>query len=186
MQLSRSTQLTILVVAGLGALVTGIQLGRTVDRDGDAQTTQSVAAVPSKFTSLTLPDVTGAQVSSTQWSDKTVLVNFWASWCAPCREEIPTFSRISAQYEDRGLKVVGIALDDIETARRFGDEIGLDYLSLVAERDAGYSLLEQYNPGGALPFSMLVTPQGNIVDHKLGIWHLQPLTEAIESALGKP
>lgn len=186
MQLSRSTQLIILFVAGLGALVTGVQLARTVDDDAGHNAAHTSTAVPAKFAPLTLPDASGVSVSSNDWSGKTLLVNFWASWCAPCREEIPVFARIGKRYEERGLKVIGIALDDIETARRVGDEIGLDYLSLVAERDAGYSLLEQYNAGGALPFSLLVSPQGDIVDHKLGIWHLQPLTEAIEAALTKP
>ncbi len=183
MPLTRSTQLIILVVAGIGALATGIQLSRSMHDDRVGAAPRPVAAVPSSFAPLTLPDVNGVSVDSSEWAGQTLLINFWASWCAPCREEIPVFARIGAQFQDRGLKVIGIALDDAQTARRLGDEIGLDYLSLVAERDAGYSLLEQYNPGGALPFSLLVTPDGKIIDHKLGIWHAQPLTQAVEAAL---
>jgi len=186
--MSRSLQLLILVIAGAGALFTGVYLARHMHAPGvdTAHESPTANGVPARLSPLTLPDVMGQSVSSTEWKDNTVLVNFWATWCEPCREEIPVFSQIGRQFEDRGLKVVGIALDDLETARRFGDEIGLDYQSLVAGRDGGYELLEQYNSAGALPFSMLVTPGGEIVAHKLGIWHLEPLTAAIEAALPKP
>jgi len=186
--MSRPLQLLILVLAGAGALFTGIYLARQANDYGNDVAHEAPAAkgVPSHLKPLTLPDVTGRSVSSSEWQDKTVLINFWATWCAPCREEIPVFAELGRRYEPRGLKVVGIALDDLEMARRFGDEIGLDYLSLVAGRDGGYALMEQYNSAGALPFSMLVTPGGEIVEHKLGIWHLEPLTTAIEDALPKP
>jgi len=185
--MSRSLQLLILVIAGAGALFAGIYLSRHADfRSGASHEAPTAKAVPARLSPLTLPDVMGQSVSSSQWQGQTVLVNFWATWCAPCREEIPVFSQVGRKYADRGLKVVGIALDDLDMARRFGDEIGLDYQSLVAGRDEGYALMEHYNSAGALPFSMLVSPSGEIVAHKLGIWHLEPLTEAIEAALPKP
>jgi len=192
--MSRPLQYVILVVAAVGALVFGMQIakhqrGDRADRaDYNGETAAKYAAeasgeLPTSFAAFEMQDVNGATRNSSEWQGKTLLVNFWATWCAPCREEIPVFSAVSKTWAERGLEVVGIALDDAQKVRRFGDEIGLDYHSLIAGRDSGFELLERHNPTSALPFSLLVAPDGRIIERKLGIWHAADLDAVLEKHL---
>ncbi len=160
-----ASRITIIAVAfaGAAALAAGAYLGAT--RDGAA-----VAARPSAATllALTLPDPAGKQESLTQWKGKVLIVNFWATWCVPCREEMPEFVRIQKEFGGRGLQFVGIAVDEADKVRRFADDIGLNYPALVG----GYGAMELSRTLGnrlmALPFTVIVGRDGSIAHTQLG------------------
>jgi len=168
----------------VGALVLGMEIAER-QRGGEAPAHAGLPSkdLPTSFDAFEMQDANGALRNSSEWQGRTLLVNFWATWCAPCREEIPVFSAVAKTWSERGLVVVGIALDEADAVRRFGDEIGLDYPSLIAGRDSGYALLERHNPTGALPFSLLVAPDGRIIESKLGLWHAKDLDTALEKHL---
>lgn len=112
---------------------------------------------------FTLPDLEGKERSLSEWQDKVVLVNFWAPWCPPCRDEVPAFIELQEKYADRGFTIVGITVDTQENAQTFADTMGINYPVLIAEEE-GIDLAKQYgNRVGALPFSALLDSQGNIV-----------------------
>lgn len=104
----------------------------------------------------------GEFVSADDFTGKTVLLNFWATWCTPCREEMPMLVELQTQYESAGLQVVGIALDDVQKVRDFVRGFGISYPILVGSADVMDTNQKYGNLSGALPYSVLVDTDGII------------------------
>lgn len=117
---------------------------------------------------FTLHDTAGEVVSASDFDGHAWLVNFWATWCEPCVEEMPMLSEVQRDFADKGVKVVGIALDDAERAREFAANIGVEYPILVGKTDVVLAGRKFGNSTGALPFSVLVDDQGVIRWVRLG------------------
>jgi len=117
---------------------------------------------------VTLPDLAGAPQSLRQWQGKVLVVNFWATWCVPCREEMPALVAEQASLGPKGLQIVGIGIDDAAKMRHFAQSIHLNYPTL----DGGYGALELSKTLGntvmALPFTVVVDRKGKIVLQQLG------------------
>ena len=121
---------------------------------------------------LTLPDLGGRLQALAQWRGKVLVVNYWASWCAPCVEEMPAFSRLQRQYAAQGVQFVGIALDSAELVRAFVEAHPVSYPLLIGGA-AGIDLARQLGNGNlSLPYTLLITPQ-----RELRLAHLGPLSE---------
>ncbi len=114
------------------------------------------------------PDAEGRAQSMAQWRGKLLVVNFWATWCAPCVEEMPDLERVRLAYLDRNVEIVGIGIDNAAKIRAFRDELKLTLPLLVA--GAGGSELGRLlgNLAGALPYTVLIDPFGRVVQRKLG------------------
>jgi thiol-disulfide isomerase/thioredoxin len=130
---------------------------------------------------LVLPDADGKQQAVGQWRGKVLVVNFWATWCAPCREEMPRFVAAQARDAAKGVQFVGIAVDDAAKVRSFSDELGLNYPSLIG----GYGAIELSRTLGndlaALPFTVILGRDG-----KVALTHLGPLSDdKLDSVLGR-
>jgi peroxiredoxin len=111
---------------------------------------------------FSLPSLSGEPVSIRRWDGKVILVNFWATWCPPCRREIPAFMDLFGNYRERGFQIVGVAIDDPDKVRSFVHNLGVDYPQLVGEQDAA-KVSERYgNRYGALPYSVLIDRTGII------------------------
>lgn len=132
-------------------------------------------------TDFTLPDRQGNARRLSDWRGRVVLINFWATWCAPCREEMPMLERVYQQLRERGFTVVGVAIDELDAIDAFVDEIGVTFPVLVAS-SANLRLTQQFgNTLGALPYSVLVDPEGTIAYLKTGILDEAELTRAVEA-----
>jgi thiol-disulfide isomerase/thioredoxin len=122
----------------------------------------------SMLLALALPDAAGKEQPLGQWKGKVLIVNFWATWCEPCREEMPRFMRFQSEYGDRGLQFVGIAIDQPDKVRAFVKELGLNYPTLVG----GYGAIELSktlgNHVGALPFTVVLNRAGSVTHIQLG------------------
>ena len=115
---------------------------------------------------FTLKDVDDNPHSISEWDGKVIIVNFWATWCPPCRREIPAFIELQEQYEARGFTIVGVALDDKQAAIDFVDPMGINYPVLVADLD-GIAISQEYgNKLGVPPFTVIVDRKG-IIRHSL-------------------
>lgn len=171
---NRITKLLIVGAAGTTALIAGVWFGLH-DR------TAVTAADASTLLALSLPDVQGHEQSLGQWRGKVVVVNFWATWCAPCREEMPEFIRAQNDFGSKGVQFVGIAVDQVDNVDQFAKQLGLNYPALIG----GYGALELSKTMGnrlsALPFTIIVDRQGNIAHTQLGL--LKP--EQLRSIVGK-
>ena len=117
---------------------------------------------------VTVNDLDGKPRSLTDWRGKWLLVNFWATWCGPCIEEIPLLIAAQRDYGASGLQVLGIALDDPDTVRAAMKERGFNYPSLAGD-DTVMTALEQLgNTLGAIPYTVLISPDGVIRDMEMG------------------
>ena len=133
--------------------------------------------------SLSLPDTSGRQQSLAQWRGKVVVVNFWATWCAPCREEMPEFVKIQRELGPKGLQFVGIAIDQAEKVEQFANELDLNYPALIG----GYAAVELSktlgNPLSALPFTIVISRKGTVARTQLGAVDPTKLRSTIVSLL---
>ena len=129
-------------------------------------------------------DANGDVQPMTQWQGRLLIVNFWATWCAPCIEEMPDLQKVQAEYAERGVTVVGVAIDNASAVKRFRDEQNVGLPLLVAGA-AGSELVRQLgNASGALPYTVLVDRSGSIVRSKLGRLHASELRGWLDAALG--
>lgn len=130
-----------------------------------------------------LDDLNGAAVSAADFDGKIMLVNFWASWCKPCIEEMPMLVRLQHNYAGRGVQVVGIALDDPPKAREFVSELAINYPILVGSIDTVLASRRYGNRAGMLPYTVLVGADGIIRWAYLGALDQDELVTQIEALL---
>lgn len=149
---------------------------------GDANATRSVDdLLGQRRPDFTLSDLHGNAVSASDFDGRVWLVNFWATWCAPCVEEMPMLSRLQQEYAGQGLKIVGIALDDAERAREFAAELAIRYTVLVGKTDVVLTGRRFGNATGMLPFSVLIDSGGVIRWTHLGALSGEELQRQIQS-----
>ena len=118
-----------------------------------------------------------------QWQGKVVVVNFWATWCAPCREEIPLFIKLQKQYAERGVQFVGIAIDDATKVKLFAAELGMNFPVLVAGANAIDLTRKLGNRAAVLPFTLVVSRGGKVVASEIGTAHNAKLQALLLSLL---
>jgi peroxiredoxin len=111
----------------------------------------------------------GGSVSVADYTGKTILVNFWATWCAPCRQEMPMLMDLQREYGSHGLQVIGIALDDAQSVRSFVDTYGISYPILVGSEDVFTTSVAYGNEEGVLPYSVLIDKKGVVRWYYAGI-----------------
>jgi thiol-disulfide isomerase/thioredoxin len=152
-----------LVPLALVALAAGIWLAQA----RYAGKTPAPAAVNALW-QLGFPDTKGHQQPLSQWRGQVLVLNFWASWCAPCREEMPDFVALRAQYRPKGAEFVGIAIDNPANVLQFLQHLPVNYPVLVGE-GAAHNLARQLgNPNGALPYTIVLDRDGKVVLRHLG------------------
>lgn len=118
-----------------------------------------------------------------QWKDKVIVVNFWATWCPPCLAEIPEFIKLQAQYGPQGVQFVGIAIDQKSKVQTFTTEMGMNYPVLLGDL-AGIDLARRIgNAQGGLPYTVVVDRKGSIAATQLGTLSHDKLEEIIKHLL---
>jgi len=174
----RVLRIGVVVLAAALALVLGLYLGQRHSGVGGGQDSRERA---SALLAIALPDVDGREQALGQWRGKVLVVNFWATWCAPCREEMPEFVRVQTEFGGAGLQFVGIAIDEVDKVRPFAAQIGVNYPLLIG----GYGAMELSKSLGnrllALPFTIIVNRAGEVAHTQLG-----PLRDAqLRSIVGR-
>ena len=147
----------------LAALAAGIWLAQA----RYAPQSPATAAVTALW-QLRFPDAEGHEQPLSQWRGQVVVLNFWASWCAPCREEIPDFVALRTQHRANGVEFVGIAIDTSSNVAQFLQRLPVNYPILIGEGAAHNLARRLGNPSGALPYTIVLDRDGQVVLSHLG------------------
>jgi thiol-disulfide isomerase/thioredoxin len=141
---------------------------------------ETAATIPDVLPDFTLGDLDGQPRSIRSWEGKSMIVNFWATWCAPCRREIPLLKKIQAEHGAEGFQIVGVAVDFREDVLKYAKEIGIDYPVLIGEQE-GLDAVNKFGQGSlGFPFTVFTDNQQRIVMFHLGEIH----PEQVEVFLG--
>jgi thiol-disulfide isomerase/thioredoxin len=118
-----------------------------------------------------------------EWDGEVVLVNFWATWCPPCKKEIPAFMELQTEYKDKGFNIIGIAIDDEDAVKDYVDTMGMNYTIIAAELEAMELSRRMGNRVNALPFSVFIGRDGKIAFTRAGELSKQDTEHVIQKLL---
>lgn len=129
-----------------------------------------------------LRDVAGHEIALSRFRGKVLLINFWATWCAPCRVEIPEFSALYRKYRERGLVILGVSVDDpVPRLASFVARLGVTYPVLVGAQR--HDFLDAYGPPAGFPTSLLISRQGKVCAQYTGPAEREQLEQRIRALL---
>ena len=159
----KPTAIILILAVAVASAMAGFYVSRSVVH---GQHSVDAADTTPAFDLATLD---GARVSNSNLEGRRVLINFWATWCAPCRREMPALMEAYDALDPRSATIVGIAVDEELSVRDFISEMGIDYPILLAGDLTGTRLIRDFgNPQGLMPFSVVLNEDGDIETVKLG------------------
>ena len=166
-----------LILAGVGAAaaVAGAVAGAFVLQSGSGA---------AELLAATFLDLDGRPRRLLEWRGRALVCNFWATWCAPCREEIPVLVAAKQQLLDTGIEIVGIGVDSAAKIREFAASYNINYPLLIADATALTLLRSLGNRGGGLPYTIALDRSGAIVQRHLGALKQSELRQVLESLAG--
>lgn len=165
--MNRRLQAGVLLVVAVLAGAAGFYLSR-------GSLPSPVAAAAQRLMLASLLDPSGKSQAMSQWRGKVLVVNFWATWCAPCREEIPALMSVQHKYASNGVQFVGIAIENVSKVRSFAEEMHIDYSLLIGGTETLGVIKDLGNSEGVLPFTVVLDRAGKVV-----YAHAGALTEAL-------
>ena len=166
---------------GVGALAVAAGAALWLGSGTQGPSSSPAEVSPAALFAATFADTQGAPGSLGRFQGKVLVVNFWATWCAPCREEMPAFTRLQGRWAGRGVQFVGLSNEDPRRVERFGRDLAINYPLWVGGDEVGDLSRRLGNRLGVLPFTVLVDRQGRVLEIKVG-----PYSEALlESRLSQ-
>jgi peroxiredoxin len=163
------------LLAGL-ALVGGLAVSFLINFQGEDATDVALE-------SYSLTDLNGQQQSLDKWQGKVLLVNYWATWCPPCIEEIPLFIQLKDRFSAAGLEIIGISIDEDHKAREFSEKMKINYSLLSGQANGMAMMTSMGNRNGGLPFSVMFDRDRKIVHRKTGAFSHEELVKLVEDTL---
>jgi thiol-disulfide isomerase/thioredoxin len=136
---------------------------------------------------FSLPNLEGEKVDLASFRGRVIIIDFWATWCGPCREELPLLNHIHRKYRDQGVAVIGISLDRKEPpeVKRFLDSLQIEFLNLMGGEEVfeNYSRISDLGPIRGIPATFIVDRKGVICQRFLGLTEGRVLEEALRAVL---
>jgi thiol-disulfide isomerase/thioredoxin len=166
---SKRRAVALLAVVAVASAAGGYVVNRWwLSRDAAGQAPGIPEAVAKAVFSTRLADLKGGAQTLEPWRGRVLVVNFWATWCAPCREEIPVFVRMQERYGAQGLQFVGIAIDQPDKVADFAREFRINYPVLLGGLETLELVRLVGNRAGVLPYTLVIDRAGNIASRELG------------------
>jgi thiol-disulfide isomerase/thioredoxin len=167
----------LLVGAGLAALAGGFLVAELM------RAPQLASNAAPGFVEVSGTDLDGQLRRLSDLRGKVVVLNFWATWCPPCREEIPLFISAQERYRQQGLTVIGLAIDQLAEVTAYHREHKMNYPAWIADASV-YQAMQAYgNSTGGLPFSVVFDRGGAVRARKLGIFRGSELDQVVQPLL---
>jgi thiol-disulfide isomerase/thioredoxin len=138
--------------------------------------------IPDQLPAFSLADRAGKVTSIASWKDKSLIINFWATWCAPCRQEIPLLESLAGEWRGRDVEVVGIAVDHRDQVLEFADRLKITYPVLIGEQDALDAAAAFGFESPVFPFTVFTDRRGEVVTLFVGELH-KPQADLILSVV---
>lgn len=179
----RSLQLALILAVAVGAGIAGYWTNRSLH--GEAVSEAAARDASARLFALSLPDVEGRSQALGQWRGKVVVVNFWATWCAPCRKEVPDFAATSRQLSDLPVQFVGLSIDHADNVRSFQAEHRVPYPLLIASPQTLELAAGLGNSLQSLPFTAIFDREGHLSYAKLGTLKAAELEGKIRALLDR-
>lgn len=129
------------------------------------------AKIPDRLPEFSLRDLEGKSTPIDTWSGKSLVINFWATWCAPCRREIPLLEGLSGRWRDRGVQIVGIAVDHRDAVANYARQLKIEYPILIGEQDALDAAASLGFDSPVFPFTVFTDSRGEVVALYVGELH---------------
>lgn len=161
---------------GLLALLAGLALWLG---SGGPSGTSSSEVAPAALYAATFRDAEGRPQSLGRYQGKILVLNFWATWCGPCRQEMPAFARLQKRWAARNVQFVGIANDDPVRVARFGKDLGIDYPLLTGGEEVGVLSQRLGNRMSVLPHTVILDRDGKVLEEKVGAYSEAVLEEKL-------
>jgi thiol-disulfide isomerase/thioredoxin len=165
------------------AMLAGLALWLAGD---ESPRTGAPQIAPAALYAATFKDASDAPQSLGRFEGKVVVLNFWATWCAPCREEMPAFARLQARWGPRGVQFDGLANDDPARVARFARELSIDYPLLIGGADVDELARRLGDLDGVLPYTVILDPYGTILKQKAGAYTAPALEAILADAAARP
>jgi len=182
--MKKNLSLILFVLIGLLALGGGYYVYQhNRPQPAPAQAAMDSGAAATTLFKAGFKDLAGIRQPLSRWRGKVLVVNFWATWCPPCRTEIPEFIKLQTKYGAQGLQFVGIAIDETAKVQAFSDQMGINYPVLVGDLDAVALSQATGNRLGGLPYTLILDRSGKIVATELGGLSTAKLEATLEPLL---
>lgn len=159
----------LIIVVAIGAALLGMHFGKAPSSSPNAlPTDQGASTAGQKLLTLSLATPEGQPLQLQKWSGKVLVVNFWATWCPPCREEMPAFSRVHEQLAANGVQFIGIGIDTPDNILDFQKKHPVSYPLLLGSYDTLKLTAELGNSSAALPFTVILGRNGSVIHTQMG------------------
>jgi thiol-disulfide isomerase/thioredoxin len=140
-----------------------------------------VSIAPAALYAVSFEDTAGRRQALGQYQGKLLILNFWATWCGPCRDEMPGFARLHAKWKDKGVAFVGLSAEDRERVARFGRELAIPYPLWTGGEAVGELSRRLGNRLGVLPHTAIIGPQGEVIEVRAGVFSEADLERRLSS-----
>ena len=183
----RDAVVLIVVVLAVSLMITSAVFWSRKQGSVPTAPSNTAAALQGNVQGVAAPDFTlksldGKDVKLSDYKGKAVLLNFWATYCQPCKIEMPWFAELNKQYQPQGLEIIGVAMDDVgnDAIRKYASELGVNYPILVGKE----SVADLYGGMQFLPTTFYIDRNGKIVDRVFGLTSHSEIESNIKKALG--
>jgi thiol-disulfide isomerase/thioredoxin len=178
-------------LAAFGYIILAMCLGFIIfaaflkDKNNDANialTSNSQVSTQALF-AASFPDQDGKPQALKQWQGKIIVLNFWATWCPPCREEMPELSELNKKYQNKNVIVVGVSTDEVSLVKKFTQEVKVSYPLLAADMAGSDLAFNLGNNQDVLPYTVIIKADGTIAKTLFGRISMPNLEETLNKLI---